>query len=80
MTMGQDEALARAVGTAVGAFPKQIAAMLTRHAVVLDAPNLTIDGLVDAVYSGLHSSMGFNNDFTSFLAANASTLRELGKV
>lgn len=71
----QEESIAKAVGRSVGLFPKDMVDMLTKHTIVVDAQNYNTDQLVDAVFSGLHSSKGFNADFVKFLTDNADALR-----
>lgn len=73
--MNSDENIARAVGTAVGLFPKEMIDLLTSNKIVIDAENYDTNQLVDAVFTGLHSSQKFNSDFSNFLKENQEAIR-----
>jgi hypothetical protein len=68
--MNQQEALSVIIGRTVAIFPANVAYLLQKNAVVLDAQNYNISELVDAVVGGLSSSESFKNDFISFVEVN----------
>lgn len=64
------EQLIKAIGVTIGLFPVQIANLLTKNAVVVDAQNLDTNELVEATFSGLNKSMSFRNDFNDLFNEN----------
>lgn len=62
--------LVRAIGITIGLFPQQIADILTKNAIVVDAENLNTDELVNATFSGLEKSVPFRNDFNDLFNEN----------
>jgi hypothetical protein len=72
--MTKQEALSIIIGRTVAIFPAQIADLLQKNAVVLDAKNYNISELVEAVVGGLSSSESFRNDFASFIEVNKDVI------
>lgn len=70
----QEQNIAKAVGLSVGLFPSEVASLLNDNGVVLDAQNLNSDQLVDAVYTGLHTSSSFNTQWVEFLKTHSEEL------
>ncbi len=68
--MSEQEVLEIIIGRTVALFPKEIAEMLNKNAVVLDAQNYNVSELIEAVTNGLVSSEYFRNDFALFVEAN----------
>lgn len=68
--MNEQELLAILIGRTVGLFPKEVAELLQKNAVVVDAENYNVSELIEAVINGLSSSEPFRNDFASFVEAN----------
>ncbi len=67
--MNEQEVLAIIIGRTVAIFPSEVAEMLNKNAVVLDAQNYDIPQLIEAVTNGLVFSESFRNDFASFVEA-----------
>lgn len=55
------------VGVTVAVFPKEVAEMLNRNGVTIDAQNYDNQKLVDATIDGLVSSPSFLKEFSDFL-------------
>lgn len=68
--MSNQEAMAIIIGRTATIFPSEVAEMLTKNGVVVDAKNYNISELIEAVVNGLSSSESFKNDFSSFVEAN----------
>lgn len=62
--------LVKAIGITIGLFPEQIANILTKNGIVIDAQNLDTSGLVNATFSGLEKSVAFRNDFNDLFNSN----------
>lgn len=72
--MSEQEVLAIIIGRTVVLFPKEVAEMLNKNAVVVDAENYDVSQSIEAVTNGLVSSESFRNDFTSFVEANKESI------
>lgn len=64
------QVLVKAIGVTIGLFPKEIASLLTKNAIVVDAQNLNTSELVEATFGGLNKSISFRNDFNDLFNAN----------
>lgn len=64
------KATSEIVGVTVAFFPKQVAEMLNRNGVTIDAENYNSDQLVSATIDGLVSSPTFLKEFSDFVESN----------
>ena len=64
------KATSEIVGVTVAFFPKQVAEMLNRNGVTIDAENYNSDQLVSATIDGLVSSPTFLKEFSDFVERN----------
>lgn len=65
--MTTETQIASLVGKTIGLYPDQVATMLNKNGVVLDAKTYSIDQLSNAVFSGLKNSKEFGLDFINFM-------------
>ncbi len=61
------ESTTKIVGVTVAFFPKEVALMLNKNGVTIDAENYNSQQLVDATIDGLVSSPSFLKDFSNFV-------------
>lgn len=61
------ESTTRIVGVTVAFFPKEIATLLNKNGVTIDAENLNSKQLVSATIDGLVSSPSFLKEFSDFV-------------
>ncbi len=61
------DATTKIVGFTVAFFPKEVALMLNKNGVTIDAENYNSQQLVDATIDGLVSSPSFLKDFSNFV-------------
>lgn len=66
--------LAKLVGTTIGLYPNQVANLLNKSGVTVNAEKLPFDKLIDATISGLSKSPSFLKDFEAFFNANEETI------
>jgi len=64
------KATSEIVGTTVAFFPKQVAEMLNKNGVTIDAENYDSEQLVNATIDGLVSSPTFLKEFSDFVERN----------
>jgi hypothetical protein len=64
------ETTAKIVGVTVAFFPKNVAMLLNKHGVTIDAENYNSEQLVSATIDGLVSSPSFLKDFSDFIELN----------
>lgn len=64
------KATSEIVGVTVAFFPKQVAEMLNKNGVTIDAENYNSDELVNATIDGLVSSPTFLKEFSDFVERN----------
>lgn len=72
--MGELEALSIIVGRTVALFPKNVASMLVKNGVRVDAENYNSEELISATFDGLKTSQGFFNDFVNFVELNKEVI------
>ncbi len=65
--MGALESTSKIVGVTVAIFPKEIATLLNKNGVTIDAQNYNNEQLVNATIDGLVSSPSFLKDFSDFV-------------
>ena len=58
------------VGVTVAFFPKDVASMLNKNGVTIDAENYNSEQLVNATIDGLVSSPSFLKEFSDFVERN----------
>lgn len=68
--MNKVEATAKIVGITVAFFPQEVANMLDKNGVTIDAQNYNSDELVSATIDGLVSSPSFAKEFSDFVERN----------
>jgi hypothetical protein len=61
------DATTKIVGFTVAFFPKEVALMLNKNGVTIDAENYNSQQLVDATIDGLVSSPSFLKEFSNFV-------------
>ncbi len=64
------KATSEIVGVTVAFFPKQVAEMLNKNGVTIDAENYDSEQLVNATIDGLVSSPTFLKEFSDFVERN----------
>jgi UDP-glucose 6-dehydrogenase len=64
------KATSEIVGVTVAFFPKQVAVMLNKNGVTVDAENYNSEQLVSATIDGLVSSPSFLKEFSDFVERN----------
>lgn len=64
------KAISRIVGVTVAFFPQQVAEMLDRNGVTLNAKSYNSGQLVNATIDGLVSSQKFAKEFSDFVESN----------
>lgn len=64
------KAISRLVGITVAFFPKQIAEMLDKNGVTINAKNYSKEQLTNATIDGLTSSPKFVKEFSDFVKRN----------
>lgn len=64
------KATSEIVGVTVAFFPKQVAEMLNKNGVTIDAENYNSERLVNATIDGLISSPTFLKEFSDFVELN----------
>lgn len=64
------KATSEIVGVTVAFFPKQVAEMLNKNGVTIDAENYDSERLVSATIDGLISSPTFLKEFSDFVELN----------
>jgi hypothetical protein len=64
------KATSEIVGVTVAFFPKQVAEMLNKNGVTIDAENYNSEQLVNATIDGLVSSPTFLKEFSDFVERN----------
>lgn len=64
------DATTKIVGITVAFFPKEVALMLNKNGVTIDAENYTSEKLVSATIDGLTSSQSFLQEFSDFVERN----------
>lgn len=62
--------LSEIIGNSVVYYPSEIATMLNKNGVAINAETYTTEMLIDAVVTGLASSPSFTKDFEVFIAKN----------
>jgi len=72
--MSEQEVLAIIIGRSVALFPSEIAFLLQKNAVVIDAQYYNVSQLVESVVNGISSSESFRNDFGLFVENNKSII------
>lgn len=72
-----EQNISKVIGTTIGLFPNEIAFLLTKNAVVVDAENLDLPNLVEATFTGLDKSISFRNDFDSLFNQNENMILSL---
>ena len=65
--MGALESTSKIVGVTVAIFPQEIATLLNKNGVTIDAQNYNNEQLVSATIDGLVSSPSFLKDFSDFV-------------
>ena len=65
--MSELESTAKIVGVTVALFPKEVASLLNKNGVTIDAENYNSQQLVDATIDGLVSSPSFLKEFSDFV-------------
>jgi hypothetical protein len=68
--MDNVKATSEIVGVTVAFFPKQVAEMLNKNGVTIDAENYDSEQLVSATIDGLVSSPSFLKEFSDFVEIN----------
>ena len=68
--MNKIEATAKIVGITVAFFPNEVAMMLNKNGVTIDAENYDSEQLVNATIDGLVSSPSFAREFSDFVERN----------
>lgn len=68
--MNKVDAIGKIVGITVAFFPKEVANMLDKNGVTIDAQNYDSDELVSATIDGLVSSPSFAKEFSDFVERN----------
>jgi hypothetical protein len=68
--MDKVSAIGKIVGITIAYFPKEIANMLDKNGVTIDAQNYNSDELVSATIDGLVSSPNFSKEFSDFVERN----------
>jgi hypothetical protein len=68
--MDNVKATSEIVGVTVAFFPKQVAEMLNKNGVTVDAENYNSEQLVSATIDGLVSSPSFLKEFSDFVEIN----------
>jgi hypothetical protein len=68
--MNKVDAIGKIVGITVAFFPKEVANMLDKNGVTIDAQNYNSDELVSATIDGLVSSPSFAKEFSDFVERN----------
>ncbi len=64
------KATSEIVGVTVAFFPKQVAVMLNKNGVTVDAENYNSEQLVSATIDGLVTSPSFLKEFSDFVERN----------
>ena len=64
------DATTKIVGITVAFFPKEVAFMLNKNGVTIDAENYNSEKLVNATIDGLISSQSFLKEFSDFVELN----------
>lgn len=62
--------LSKIIGNYVVFYPKQVALLLNKNGVTIDAENYNSEQLIDAVITGFSSSSSFTSDFENFVINN----------
>lgn len=68
--MNKVEAIGKIAGITVAFFPQEVADMLDKNGVTIDAQNYDSNELVSATIDGLVSSPSFAKEFSDFVERN----------
>jgi metal-dependent amidase/aminoacylase/carboxypeptidase family protein len=72
--MTQEELISALIGKTIGLYPTEVALLLTKNGVVIDADTFDIDQLISATFSGVNTNKSFKKDLIDFIDSKNVTI------
>ena len=63
----QEELISAIIGKTIGLYPTEVAYLLTKNGVVIDADTFNTDQLISATFNGFNSNPTFKEELASFV-------------
>lgn len=73
----KEELLSALIGKTIGLYPTEVALLLNKNGVVIDADTFDIDQLISATFNGFNTSPAFKEDLTMFIDSKQITIDNL---
>lgn len=72
--MTQEELISALIGKTIGLYPTEVACLLNKNGVVIDADTLDIDQLISATFNGINTNPMFKQELSFFIEEKNITI------